>query len=393
MQTKGNRQITVNSFTYALVICMNFWAFAFGEILGTGGMMAVSLVIVVCLLVNIFYAQTMKFSMRWLLMVSLLLVYYQLSPNTNLKRAEFFCYIIISCFAALYAVDTEKVLRYVTYFSVLLLVFTTQIFAQLSHQKGIYDAEQGVMGLSYAILPIVIAGLMHFIYYRKKANFLLKICYVTDVVYAFILFMYANRGVVLTLLVVFVLLYIKKFGSKSSKRNNIFRVIVVLFITTLIINNYILILEWMNNILLDSDIKLDFVRKTLKIQTDISNGRNAITEYVVENIFKSPILGHGVSTITYNSNGMIPYPHNFILQLFYDGGILLAVPVLFFVIKMVWSALWHENNDKTIFLIFFCQICLPKMFFSTDMWKNPSFWLVLFNYIQSYTTYTESEEK
>ena len=105
------------------------------------------------------------------------------------------------------------------------------------------------------------------------------------------------------------------------------------------------ILEWMNNVLLDSDIKLDFVRKTLKIQTDISNGRNAITEYVVENIFKSPIWGHGVSTITYNSNGMIPYPHNFILQLFYDGGILLAVPVLFFVIKIE-RCKTHEMKSK-----------------------------------------------
>lgn len=381
MQTKGNRQITVNSFTYALVICMNFWAFAFGEILGTGGMVAVSSMIVACLFVNILYVNTIKVSVRWLFMASLLVAFYQFSPNTDLEKTEFFCYIVVSCIAALYAVDTEKVLRYVTYFSVLLLVFTTQIFAQLSRQ-GIYGEGKNVMGLSYAILPIVIAGLTHFIYYRKKANFLLKICYVTDTVYTFILFMYANRGVVLTLLVVFVLLYIKKFGSKSSKKNNVFRVIVVLAVAIFVANNYMLIFEWLNNILLSFGIKLDFIQKTLRLKKDISNGRDEITQYVVENIFKSPLWGHGISVIRYNTNGVIDYPHNFILQLFYDGGILLAVPVLYFVIKMLWHAIWGENNDKTILLVFFCLTCLPKMFFSTNMWENPSFWLLLFNYIQ-----------
>ena len=143
-----------------------------------------------------------------------------------------------------------------------------------------------------------------------------------------------------------------------------------------------LIFEWLNNILLSFDIKLDFIQKTFRLKKDISNGRDEITQYVVENIFKSPLWGHGISVIRYNTNGVIDYPHNFILQLFYDGGILLAVPVLYFVIKMLWHAIWGENNDKTILLVFFCLTCLPKMFFSTNMWENPSFWLLLFNYIQ-----------
>ena len=388
----ASKQISVNSFTYALIISLNFLTFVMGEMFGTGGMAIILSVIVACLLTNVFYAQKLKFSMRWLAMVSLLFVYYHLSQHTDLGNTEFYCYIIIPCIAALYEVDTEKMLRYVTCFSFILLALITRILPQLSRAEGVYDAEQGVMGLSYAILPIVLAGLVHLIFYRKKSNLFLKLCYAIDIVYTVILIVHSNRGVVLTFLIAVMFFYIKKFGSRVYKRTSIFRVIMVMILTVLIINNYIPILEWLNNILLGSDIEVDFVQKTLRMQTDVSNGRNGITEYVVENIFQSPIWGHGISTIYYNSNGTIIYPHNFILQLFYDGGILLAIPVLFFVVKMVWNAIWYENNDKTVFMTFFCLICLPKMFFSTDIWKNPSYWLLLFNYIKFYTTYMESGE-
>ena len=60
---------------------------------------------------------------------------------------------------------------------------------------------------------------------------------------------------------------------------------------------------------------------------DISNGREPVYEAAIAGIKNAPLLGNGIEA--FPAYTAYSYPHNFILQLVYEGGILFCViPVI-----------------------------------------------------------------
>lgn len=84
------------------------------------------------------------------------------------------------------------------------------------------------------------------------------------------------------------------------------------------------------------------------------------------------LFGHGISTFAANTG--MAYPHNFLLQLLYDGGFLLFCPVA---IPLVWYAVGtlRRCNRSTwmLFLLLFCSAVIRALF-SADLWKQELLW-------------------
>lgn len=79
------------------------------------------------------------------------------------------------------------------------------------------------------------------------------------------------------------------------------------------------------------------------------------------------------------SNGTIMYPHNFILQLMVEGGVILAaVPVVVLVINLYrFIVTGFSDKDKgNMFILLMC-VGITGNLFSGDCWKSAPLWLAI----------------
>jgi len=96
---------------------------------------------------------------------------------------------------------------------------------------------------------------------------------------------------------------------------------------------------------------------------------------VLSAFWELPIFGHGISSIFYNSGGQIIYPHNMLLQIVYDGGLLMGLVFIYILIGFIRNCV-KSQDDQSKLLLFLGTITIPKMLFSSDMWTNLSFFIL-----------------
>ena len=73
------------------------------------------------------------------------------------------------------------------------------------------------MGLSYALLPLLLAPIFHFVFYRKeRKQVFMYLLYAVDMFLLVLLCLKGTRGVVLTVMVCLVAIYIK--GTDFNKK-------------------------------------------------------------------------------------------------------------------------------------------------------------------------------
>ena len=372
----------IQSFLYAYIVCISFVNYAVSRLFGISALLIHMGVFGLFFVYKLPSIKQMKLHPICFLYVALIFFIFFSTENSDMGLFRFAFNVAVPLAIGLFAINTEKFLRYVTYASLVMLILIVPIFNELNRLS--LD-EASVMGVSYAIIPVIIAGFLHFVYYRKHSNRILKFCYLIDLLFVALVFLNSNRGVALTLFIALLFVYIKNPKRINSSGNVTLRTIFVCIVAVVAYLYLYDILEFIGILLKRFNIEVDFISKTLRLKNagNIDNGRGDITQYVMENISKSPIWGHGISTIYYNSGGKIIYPHNFILQLFYDGGIILAIPTLFVLCKATMNIFAERNKDQMVYLLFFAVVCIPKMMFSTDMWTNSIFWLFvasLFNH-------------
>ena len=254
------------------------------------------------------------------------------------------------------------------------IFFLNQVFSI----KGVLN-ETITMGISYAFLPTVIASIVYLFFYFKDSNrkFISLVFIAINSVYLFKIFQFGSRGPVLCIVTCFAILICFKY--KDNKINMVSRKIVILMILLiLVIANFWTVLGWVNSLLLALGIKINAISKLYRLQSftnDISNGRLLIWSTVWKEIWKSPIYGHGLSTTFYNLK--FAYPHNFILQLLYDGGLLLFIPLIFFFISGFVNWFRNCSRDCFAFGIVLFSMSIPGAMFSGDLWENGRLWLAL----------------
>ena len=117
---------------------------------------------------------------------------------------------------------------------------------------------------------------------------------------------------------------------------------------------------------------------------DLSNGRDAIDIIAWDGIFESPFLGYG--TAQFENNTGFVYPHNFILQFLYDGGLLLTFVVLFPIVRTVIQKIKKVNSQEYICLIFLFFCSVPGSLLSGDLWESGMLWM-FFGFVLSRNSY------
>lgn len=130
-----------------------------------------------------------------------------------------------------------------------------------------------------------------------------------------------------------------------------------------------------SNYLAQFDISLNVIDKFLRLNNagDMTNGRDDIDKVAWEGIWNSPIIGHGTSQ--FDKYTGLGYPHNFILQMLYDGGIVLASIVFIPIARSLLQKKRLISEEEFILLLCLFFASVPGALFSGDLWNSIVLWM------------------
>lgn len=268
--------------------------------------------------------------------------------------------------------DVEKTTRYTSY---LVLLLAYPIIALLQINTSLYNESMG-MGLSYALLSPALATITHFLYYRRKKDYLMYVAYAFSVYLLIQIIVRGIRGSILCVLIFafFAVLNTNRIRSKFSVRRGV--VLVIVFIGLL---NADSIFSFVANWLSSAGIHIRFIEKTIALDNvvgDVSNGRTNIYSVALSDFIESPIWGKGIGYFPEIHN--INYPHNLILQVLGEGGLLLGVPIVIILARIIYDLIFGkiDNRNLRIMVLFLASCTIPAAFLSDEIWNYQLLWLL-----------------
>ena len=384
-------EIKLNSLILAIVLCSTTLATTLSLRLNitSNGNLYVLVVIFALYLIKFTHSTSRLFryfNKKAMVLIILVVILFILSKllvgsKSQYTLIQLLFYAIIPIVSITAPISTKKVCKYVMYLTLLTVLGGNKWFAlQYTY------LNQGNMGYIYPVVTVLVCALFHFRYYRteEKNNWLIWLCYLYDVYLLIRTIMVANRGALLVILFTVFVIFLHDFKNDGTKVRMRARTLIIWFLAILIISiavyNTSELFTWLGNVF---SKLFGYVPSTiLKMQRyiaygDISNGRQPIYDVLFPAIWQSPIWGHGMET--FKSNTGFAYPHNFILQFLYEGGILFAAIPLFYAIKLPVQVLLGKIDDKDKYIlcaILVCQ-CYPKLVLSTDVWLNTHLWMMI----------------
>lgn len=387
-----NQSIRVNSFVMAAFISIG----AVYEVMITIGMNGISSywMLFVCMLgyANFFLKTRGKiscsmfkpfFRVELFLTAACVLTAIFAAVKTQMTFMRWFLWVFSAGFFASLDFDVERVLRYAMCIS---LVTASTINQLLANQVISIHFAQTNLGIIYDLLPCVVIAAVHFVYYRDKSNWFTKACYLYYLYVLIIMLMVIVRGALLSLIigVIFMILNRPDKGkTKIQKRSAMKNLVYLLFaaIGVVAILNYEKIIEMMYLFLESKGINFGVITKFYIYMNrgDVMDGREKYYNVALEWFAKSPLWGNGIQTYYAYPGDEVPYPHNYILQFLFEGGVLLAVPLCALVIGILYNLVMakYQDVDDAAFLICLAVVALIPGLFSMDMWGLPSFWIAI----------------
>ena len=309
-----------------------------------------------------------------LILAGFLLTYLFAEKKSALSMLDF----IFLCFFPLLVGSTisfepKKTLKYLMSFLLFGLPILMEIFEKGNNGVD-YDAVS--MGTSYAILPIVMAGILHFIFFRKESTFLEKILYAVTFLYIALFIWRSYRGALISLVFAIFVGILVNFNKKNHAKKILFFALFTVLVTFIIIfkDNFVNLFE---DILSRIGIKFAFLDKSVSLieKGDITHGRLEIYRIAIEKILEAPLTGHGYATFFYYTD--IVYPHNFFLQIMFDCGVLVGLFISgFLIVNGIKHFSFAIRKDKKYFafiLLVFCSSVLRVMF-SAEIWRVIILW-------------------
>lgn len=334
------------------------------------------------LLLSIIIRKDSRWMVNYPLMFLLLLIisfyvgsffsYYK--PTINTFDFLSFC-IIPLLIGAIVRPDYELVLRLL----MVVLCIAIPVFSAFFAKNNISINYNAIgLGSSYAVLPVILAGIVHYAFYRKKQGFWVYVLYLISVVFFVYFIPNSYRGPLLSAFITLILVFVATDESRKIYKK-------LLIVGTLIagvvffFTNTISLIDFCQAILSKFDLSVAAIDKTIILSEDISDGRNDIYMITINLIQDSLLFGHGISSFSYFVRG-IDYPHNFILQFLFDGGIVLFAGVCILVIPNFKKSFMNKENlphGKIAILILLAGIEINRALFSGDVWRIIQFWLLI----------------
>lgn len=275
--------------------------------------------------------------------------------------------------------DYKKVVRYACALTPLVFVVHGYLFVL----QGTFNQME--MGYSYAIVHILAANLIQWFYFRKESGFYLKACNLISFYFLVRVLMAATRGTIVSIAFIIFLIWLIRFDEngnyiKLTKKKKI-QIFFIFVAAVIVYINLEPVLKFFENMFESVFGTVPAaVKKTLDAieSNDLSHGRDDLTEFTLSAIKDSPAFGHGV--LTFNHFNDYVYPHNCILQLLFEGGIIGAALQIICIIYGFYDMIFHVQNngkEKTCSNVIIFITAFPMLLFSNETWKTPAFWIFM----------------
>ena len=334
----------------------------------------ISLVSAILIAINLYIKlqnkETISISAYGLALVAIITLLYAASfSRSSLSPYEFLIYFCLSFILAnRRSINISRILTSVMVISLIPLT----CFSKLFYVKWFGGVD---MDISYAFLPTIVAAIVHlaFFYKQTKNKKAYAALYLVNLMYLFQICLYGQRGTLFCIILAIALCWLLKRRTNGNFELRKFSLkLAILSIVSLIaVLFYKEILSFIANV---ANIDSYAINKFIQMSsTDVSNGRFGIYELALNGILKHPILGNGIATFQYNTG--IIYIHNILLQLLYDGGLLLYIPFLYVFIRGTKTIFKSANKNLTPYWIYLFSTSMVYLLFSNDMWFVPGIWI------------------
>lgn len=241
--------------------------------------------------------------------------------------------------------------------------------------------ETGVvsMGTCYALLIPVLGDLVYLRFYYKKESIWMKIIMLffaaINLFYLVQMAMFGSRGPILCAVLLIMSFFVIQIGDNKRILIRKRRVLIIIIGLIFLISSFATILQSLQTFFSTFDISLNVVDKFLRLDDngDMTNGRESLSTMAWKGIVESPLWGNGISQ--FNNNTGEGYPHNFVLQMLYDGGIILTLAIMVPVTQSLIRKLKTISENKFAFFVLLFFASVPGALFSGDLWNASTLWM------------------
>jgi len=263
----------------------------------------------------------------------------------------------IGLFVGSFKIDIKYCLKYGTIIAYICFA-TSLIFIY----KADYELEFS-MRFGYAMLPSSLWFLLVYFENKKRINLLLFIISFTSLI------IWGSRGTILVVILFSVMYFIKR----KKKKFIVFALLTIPLYP--ILQSFLL-----NGLLYLSDIfKSQKIAGLIKVVSgelaEASSGRDVLFHRCIELMNENP-LGNGVGFWMYDDvmNGL--YPHNIILQVGTEFGIIGIIILLMLILRSIikiasLDSVWY------LFAAYIFSITIGRLMVSSMYWERPEFWVYI----------------
>ncbi len=386
---------------YADIKCIN-WSLSYGFLSSSGdeGFMSMLymgpiVLIVLCVVFRIGNVLN-RIGRTYVIITSLLLVFYFLTNEfigpPRIKFLFFFVFVIMSMtIPSLVRINARIFIKAIMFFPSFTILRIDKVFSYVSDWS-----ESISMDASYAFLVPICATIVYlFIYYKDECNrdkIITIGLSIINLIFFIQILQYGSRGPLLSVVLLVTFLYLFKHPSSESmgvRKKEHWQMMIIVGILIMYFSFYFVV-EIIDYIADIYGSKLHFVEKILRLsaENDLSNGRDILNVVAISGIIDQPFLGHGLDRFDANT-GML-YPHNFVLQMLYDGGLAFFTVMMVPLVKRSANILKNCSiGEYAVFAVLFFS-SVPGALFSGDMWSLARLWL-FFGFVLSSSFVVEEE--
>lgn len=375
----------INSFAMALVIMTPAYMIFLESLLNierNNSLVIMAIIILIEIFISTILGRTFILNKISIGIVTIVSILYIFSINNfslySYSLIQFGFYFLVPAYILFQRLNIEDVIKYIIYLSYPMVLKINDMVSVTNVGLG-----QGDMYNIYAMVPFILASIVHFIHFRKHSTIMVKIGYILNIYYFLSVALSAVRGYFLVFIFYFFLELLRFLKARISKRKYYSFVVLVLFIAisgSLFLTE---ILAWGLNILqpiIGDDVSFIVKMSILLDKGDITNGRISLWQNAIECFMESPFWGHGFGGF-YLWNPVYPYPHNFVLQLLTDGGILFGfIPIVVILVGLICIFSGKLEKEGYEGILFLSALSIPQLSLSGDIWKSAPLWMTVFFY-------------
>lgn len=297
--------------------------------------------------------------------------------NPSISMSMFLALTVFAFIVPLFCrVDARIFLRGIMFFPCFAITRLDSIFAMETEWQNYMN-----MDASYSFLVPVIATFTYLHFYFREESFkskvitiLLSLC---NLVFCARIVVHGSRGVVLSIFCLLLFFFLTKINKNNKGiillRGRIRIVVIALLLT---IASYVTVFTYVYKFL-ENVFGVEFYAfekiARMGAEGDFDNGRNDIIKKALSKFVEQLIFGYGVDRAAEVTGGN--YPHNFVIQILFDGGI-----VLFFIllVPVIYHGFLYLKSCTKDELAVFCALffsSVPGALFSQNLWMMPVLWM------------------